>query len=205
MKFSILPFAAALMSVLPVLAQTETARQVRFLALGELPPFHQEIRDGVRYELEPPAGSIPPRELMLGFGTESSESLPLRLGEISAPMKAPAGAGPLLLSRSRDAKDAEPWLRVNRPESGDFLVLLWRDSKKGTWDSTRSLVVPDDAVSAPAGSVRFANVSPAAGVVLLNPGERSLVSIYLADGAARRLPLKVAVKREIAPVAVKKE
>jgi len=139
---------------------------------------------------------------------------------------------------------------VTRPESGDFLVLLWRDSKKGTWESARSLVVPDDAVGAPAGSVRFVNVSPAqvgitlgseklllgagkiftrtvqvgqeeafqvllpdttgslkrlhAGVVLQNPGERSLVLIYLADGLAHRLPLKVTVKREAAPVPPKK-
>ena len=57
-----------------------SGRQVRLLALGELPPFQQEIRDNVRYELEPPAGSIPPREVMLGFGGKASEPMPLRLG-----------------------------------------------------------------------------------------------------------------------------
>jgi hypothetical protein len=229
----------------------DTARQVRFLPLGEIPPFRQEIRDGIRYELEPPAGSIPPREVSLGFGTEAAEALPLRLGEISAPLKAPAGAGPLLLTRQNAAMNAEPWLRVTRPQTGDFLVLLWRDSKKGTWESARSLVVPDDAASAPAGSVRFINVSPAnvgvtlgteklllqagktftrqvrvgaeapfevmlpdkagaakrlhGGVVLQNPGERTLVLVYQSDGVARRLPLKVVVKREPAPVPPKKE
>jgi hypothetical protein len=223
------------------------ARQVRFLALGELPPFQQEIRDNVRYELEPPPGSLPPREVMLGFGAEKSEATSLRLGQISAAMKAPAGGGPLVLARREDAKDAEPWLSLARPESGDFLVLLWRDAQKGTWEKVQSLVVPDDAVNAPAGSVRYINISSApvgvvvgdeklvleagkmfkrtiptsveqpfevqlpdatgsmkrlhAGVILQNPGERSLVLIYIADGAGHRRPLKVKVQRELAPVA----
>ena len=109
-------------------------------------------------------------------------------------------------------------------------------------------MIPDDAVSAPAGSVRFVNVSPASvgiiigvrknsfwvagklfqrtvptgkespfevllpdttgalkrlhsGVILQNPGERSLVLIYSADGVGYRLPLKVTVLREPAPPA----
>ncbi len=223
------------------------ARQVRFLALGELPPFQQEIRDNVRYELEPPAGSIPPREIVLGFGGKTSEPTPLRLGRISAPLKAPAGSGPLVLVRRDAAENAEPWLSLTRPETGDFLVLLWRDAKQGTWEKVRSLVIPDDAVNAPAGSVRYVNVSPVtvgivigaeklileagkwfartvavrveqsfevlltdttgslkrlhSGVVLQNPGERSLVLDYHADGVGQRRPLKVSVQREQAPQA----
>ena len=222
------------------------ARQVRFLAVGELPPFRQEVRDNVRYELEPPAGSIPPREVMLGFGDEKSEATPLRLGQISPPLNAPAGAGPLVLGLRGEAKDAEPWLRLTRPDTGDFLVILWRDAKHGSWQKVRSLVVLDDALSAPAGSVRYVNVSPAAvgigvggeklvleagkifrrtvpvgveqpfeislpdtsgalkrlhsGVVLQNPGERSLVLIYRADGVGHRRPLKETVQREAVPV-----
>ena len=221
----------------------DSPRQVRFLALGELPPFQQEIRDNVRYELEPPPGSIPPREVMLGYGGENSEPTPLRLGQLSAPLKAPPGAGPLVLALRDAAKGDEPWLRLDRPESGDFLVLLWRDPTQATWQKARSLVLPDDAVS---GSVRYINISPAAvgitiggeklllesgkmfarkvavgaeqpfeiylpdttgvpkrlhaGVVLQNPGERTLVLIYLADGLNRRRPLKVTVLREQAPV-----
>jgi hypothetical protein len=248
----ILCFAILLaVTSLAAAAKEDPARQVRFLALGELPPFQQEIRDNVRYELEPPAGSIPPREVMLGFGGDQSEPTPLRLGQISAPLKVPAGAGPLVLGMRGDAKDTEPWLRLTRPESGDFLVLLWRDARQGSWQKVRSLVVPDDAVSAPAGSVRCINVSPAtvgikfggaqlplkagellqrtvpvgveqpfeiyfpdtsgamkrlhSGVVLQNPGERSLVLIYLADGVGRRRPLKVTVQREQAPVAPPKK
>lgn len=251
--------SAALFFIVAVLAgglaaeegQVKTGRQVRFLALGEMPPFRQEIRDNVRYELEPPAGSIPPREVLLGFGGNVSEATSLALGRISAPTKAPPGAGPLSLVRRGDARDAKPWLNLVRPESGDFLVLLWRESRQGTWENVNSLVVPDDAVGAPAGSVRFINVSPASvgilwgdeklilgggkmfrrmvptgveltfevqlpdttgalkrlhsGAILQPPGERSLVLIYAADGVGHRLPLKVAVQRELAPVAPEKK
>ncbi len=161
MKFIPLVFLSFFLPGLSVTAQEMLERHVRFLPLGELPPFRQEIREGVRYELEPPPGSIPPREVVLGFGDEPGDSTPLRLGETTASLKVPPGAGPLLL-RQKDAKeDAKPWLSLSRPESGDFLVLLWRDSRTKTWADARSLVLADDRVSAPAGSVRFVNCSTA--------------------------------------------
>lgn len=135
-------------------------RHVRFLAVGEMPPFRQEIRDGVRYELEPPAGSIPPREVLLGFGGEKTESASLRLGQISAPLKVPAGLGPLILRQPGEKKDAAPWLQLTRPEADDFMVLLWRASAKGAWSEAKSFVLPDGPVAAPAGSVRVVNLAP---------------------------------------------
>lgn len=241
MRFACFCFTLALAFTCGVGAKPEK-RQVRFFALGEIPPFRQEVRDNVRYELEPPPGSIPPREVLVGFGRGAPEATPLRLGQISPPLPVPTGSGPLLVARRGDAADVEPWLRLTRPEVGDFLVLLWRDPKAGTWEKARSLVVSDDPGSAPAGSVRFINVSPApvgivlgeeklileagklfsrtvavgeervfhvllpdttgqpkrlhSGVILQNPGERSLVLVYRADGEASRRPLKVSVHRE---------
>lgn len=161
MKFIPPVFLSFLLSGLFALGQDVVERHVRFLPLGELPPFRQEIREGVRYELEPPPGSIPPREVVLGFGEGPGDATPLRLGETTAPLKVPPGAGPLLL-RQRDSKeDSKPWLSLSRPESGDFLVLLWRDSRTKTWADARSLVLPDDRASAPVGSVRFVNCSTA--------------------------------------------
>lgn len=245
MKCFPLVLIAALLSGQMVAAQELAERYVRFLPLGELPPFRQEIRDGIRQELEPPRGSIPPREVLLGFGGDPADSTPLSLGRPTLPLKVPPGAGPLLLRRRDDAVDSAPWLTLVRPENGDFLVLLWRDSRKGTWENARSLVLADDRGNAPPGSVRFVNCSPAtvgialgreklilgagkmfrrdlpagveqvfqvyladttggvkilhAGAILQNPGERSLVLVYRADGAAARRPLKVAVRREPAP------
>ncbi|MEY3896993.1 MAG: hypothetical protein RLZZ214_2514 [Verrucomicrobiota bacterium] len=220
-------------------------RHVRFLAVGELPPFRQEIRDDVRYELEPPEGSIPPREVRVGYGGEKTQSATLRLGQISPPLVAPAGGGPLLLRRLGEKDDSPPWLRLTRPESDDFLVILWRASPKGTWKEAGSLIMSDGPLSAPAGSVRVVNVAPVdvgivigseklvlsagktyqrqvpagpdqmfqivvtdaagsprrlhSGTITQNPGERSLVLVYRADGEASRRPVKVSVLREPAP------
>lgn len=253
MRFSLLTGWLSLVFFATVSAapEKEAARRVRFLAVGEMPPFRQEVRDDVRYELEPPAGSIPPREVLLAFGDEKTEAARLRLGLISSPLVAPGGAGPLLLKRSEAAADAEPWLRLTRPEVGDFLVLLWRDAAAGTWDKAQSMVLPDDAISAPAGGVRVINVSPVpvrvvigeekllldagksfhrtvpsgveqpfqillpdasgnlrslhSGVITQNPGERSLVLVFRADGESPRRPLKVSLLREPAPAVPKSD
>ncbi|MCW1884555.1 hypothetical protein OKA04_07410 [Luteolibacter flavescens] len=254
MKSPVFAGLLALACVLPSLAQQPTpqpaeekakapaGRQVRFLPVGDLPPFRQEIRDGVAYELEPPAGSIPPRQVAVGFGEEKTDAVPLLLGRVTEPLAAPGGEGPMLIRQGNDAADAEPWLRVNRPETGDFLVLLWRDATKGDWGKARSLVLSDAPEAAPAGRVRIVNISPVAvgvvfggerikleagksyqrampigkdtefqlgavttsgdlqrfhsGSIFQNPGERSLIVIYRADGVQPRRPLKAVVHRE---------
>jgi len=220
-----------------------TGRHVRFLPVGDLPPFRQEVRDGVAYELEPPAGSIPPREVMVGFDDKKDDTVPLLLGQITEPLSAPGGDGLMQIRKNGDAPKAEPWLKVDRPEKGDFLVLLWRDSAKGDWLKARSLVLDDSAEAAPAGKVRMVNLSLVpvavvfggekiklesgkyyqrsvpvgkdtefqlgvvldtsaglqqfhAGTIFQNPGERSLVVIYRADGVQPRKPLKAIVLRE---------
>ncbi|RYD64599.1 MAG: hypothetical protein EOP83_09340 [Verrucomicrobiaceae bacterium] len=246
-----LPFLAGLLALacgMPLSAQDKkdlptTGRHMRFLAVGDLPPFRQEVRDGVAYELEPPAGSIPPRQVMVGFGDKKEDTVPLLLGQITEPLSAPGGDSPMQLRKSDDSPKAEPWLKVNRPEKGDFLVLLWRDTAKGDWLKARSLVLEDSVEAAPAGKVRLVNLSPVpiavvfggekiklevgkfyqrsvpvgkdtefqlgavvdsaaglqqfhAGTIFQNPGERSLVVIYRADGVQPRKPLKAIVHRE---------
>jgi hypothetical protein len=138
------------------------ARQFRLMAVGESPPFQQEVRDGVRYEREPPAGSIPPREVTYGVEGEptATTATALRLGRISDPLKAPAGKGPLLLRKRDAAQDSEPWMRLTCPETGDFLVLLWRDLQHGSWEKAHALVLADDPVTAPAGTLRIVNIAP---------------------------------------------
>ncbi len=161
MKLIFSTAAIALLIVQTLLAKPEkdTARRVRFLAVGEMPPFRQEIRGDVRHELEPPAGSIPPREIIVNTADDKVAAARLRLGTMSEPFKVPNGAAPLLLKRKEAAADAEPWLRIACPEKGDFLVMLWRDAAHGTWEKARSFILPDDLASAPAGSVRIVNVS----------------------------------------------
>jgi hypothetical protein len=250
MKLSLVAAWVALAFAMPLAAQEAepekpapvAGRNVRFLPVGDLPPYRQEIRNGVAYELEPPAGSIPPRQVMVGFGDEKRDAVPLLLGRVTEPLSAPGGEGPMQLRKLGDAPEAEPWMKVNRPETGDFLVLLWRDSAKGDWSQARSLVLQDNPEVAPAGRVRIVNLSPVpvavvfggerikleagkfyqrsvpvgkdtefqlgavthagdldrfhAGSLFQNPGERSLVVIYRADGVQPRRPLKAVVHRE---------
>lgn len=154
------------------------ARSVRILPVGEMPPFRQEIRDGVRYELEPPPGSIPPREIFLRFGEgDDGSPVTLQLGRISAAAPLPGGAGSLTLGR---IGLASPWLSLQRPEEGDVLVILWRDPASKTWDRARGLVVPDGTAAAPPGSVHLLNLSETPVAVVLDsekialPAHRSI-------------------------------
>ena len=140
--------------------KAKPSRQVRFLAVGDSPPFQQEIRGDVRYEIDPPAESIPPRDVVVGFGKELTDAVPLRLGRISPSVKVPAGEGLLALRRKEDAADTAPWLSFQRPESGDFLVFLFRNPAGKNWNEALSLTVPDGAEGAPSGSLRIVNLCP---------------------------------------------
>jgi hypothetical protein len=155
----------------PCLAQDKPVeRFARFLALGDLPPFRQEIRDGVRYELEPPPGSIPPREVVPGFGEVTSRPIALRLGRISEPVKVPNGLGTLNLRSVGADAEATPWLKVDRPERGDFIVLLFRNPNKGTWLDAAHLVLPEGV----ADSVRVVNLFPQTAQIVFAGEPRSL-------------------------------
>lgn len=175
------------------------ARHARILAIGDLPTFRQEIRDGIAYELDPPPGSVPPREVIPGFGEETAKALSLRLGFITPFVKVPGGEGPLMLRRAGEKADAAPWLTVKRPEEGDFLIYLFRTPARNNWDEAAALVVPDGAAT-PAGSARITNLFPQAvrvvigkeGILLepgksflrtLNPGADLPFQILIPDAA----------------------
>lgn len=160
------------LTLLPVLVSAQSSgRSMRLLPLGDMPPYRQEIRDGVAYELEPPAGSIPPRELVMGSGKDPADLVPMSLGRVTANLKVPSGSGPLALRKKGGDDKSEPWISVNRPTEGDFLVLLWRDPEKKTWETPRALVLEDSAEAAPAGSVRVVNVSPVT-IAIVFEGEK---------------------------------
>ena len=167
-------------------AAPESAREMRVLAVGDLPPFRQEIRDGVRYELPPPPGSIPPRSFRLAGASASSGPVPLALGRISQAVKVPAGKGPLALVGGDAAGDGqEPWLRLERPEMGDFLVLLCRHPQRPSWrEEPVALVLPDGSAGAPAGSLFIVNAYPQAIMVRWNGR-----ALPLARGAVERREL----------------
>lgn len=170
--------------VSPVVGEEEAKpRLVRFLAVGEAPPFRQEIRDGVRHELPPPPGSVPPERVtvtaLAGEEEKRAGEVQLRLGLMSQALEIDSGPGSLVLVRKdRD----EPWLRLERPESGDLVVVLWRDASEGDWDKARSRVL---TVDPDPGKLRIANVSPWTVALRLGGEKAALKSSGL---MVRRLP-----------------
>lgn len=149
-----------LLSIAAAFAQEKSPpRKVRFLAVGDMPPFRQEIRDGVRYELEAEPGTIPPREIQIPLGEEKPLNTMLSLGNFSSSLTIPAGTAQLVL-QTKKAQDLIEWHQVAIPAQGDSLVVLWRDPKKNTWDAARSAVIGDDLLAFPSGSVRLINILP---------------------------------------------
>lgn len=163
---------------LPESKPAATTRTLRLLPLGEPPPFRQEVRNGVRYELEQDADSIPPRQVVLA-GDKAATPILLNLRRATSPVAVPAGTAPVVLAIPAAGAEAAPvpWLSISLPETGDVLALAWRDPTK-PWRKPRSLVLPDSAAAFPAGKVRIVNLLPteAAAIfgterVLIPPGK----------------------------------
>lgn len=161
------------------------ARVLRLLPLGDSPPFRQEVRDGVRYELEPPPGSVPPRQLAWG-DAESTATVRLNLGQVSEPLPIPVGAVPFILREPGEpAESARPWVRLTLPETGNLLALLWRDADV-PWTQPRAMLLPEHLTAFPAGSLRVVNLT-AAPVAMILGTER----IPLTPGQVLVKPLAV--------------
>jgi hypothetical protein len=67
-------------------------------------------------------------------------SLRLRLGDITAPVEIPAGQSSLAIRLPKTEQTREPWCRIQAPESGDFIVVLWRDLRNNSWNEPSSYV-----------------------------------------------------------------
>lgn len=166
MKMKLLVPVLWLVLFAPVWGQESTSGTkgwLRILPVGDAPPFRQEIRNGVRQQLDAPEGARPPRELVVpvrkGRGDGEGEGkVRLHLGRVSEAFI--VGAGPLLLSDSQAADDPEGWAKIKMPERSSALAIMFRDPRGKSWNSVRSIVLPDDSTSFPAGRVRFVNASP---------------------------------------------
>lgn len=161
-------------------------RSLRLLPLGEPPPFRQEVRDGVRIELEPEPGSVPPRQIRLGE-RDATIRIRLNLGKATEAVRIPGGVAPVILREANAPDDpaVKPWLSLRPPEAGDVLAVLWRDP--GTrWTQPRAILFPDSSAALPAGSVRIVNLLPADAAlvfggehILLPPAKTLVRSIAL--------------------------
>jgi hypothetical protein len=149
-------------------------RRMWLLPVGEAPPFRQVVEDGIRKELPPPPGSLPPRAVRLraaevagdegadeqgeeAGGDEGEKPVVLALGRLTAPLQVPGGQRSMRVFESGgNDEQATPWLEFTTPEEGDFVVVVWRTGE--SWAEVASKVLPGGLM---AGAVVFFNASPA--------------------------------------------
>ena len=148
---------------LPAQDPKPAPRKLRLMVVGDPPPFQQEYRDGVRYESEAPAGSIPPRQVELSAAVAAGEPVKLALGETTAPVDVPGEATQVNLMVG-----GQIWHAVKLPEGGDYLAILLRDPESKKWDKARSILVPEGAGQFDDGDVRFISLTAAAIILLLS-------------------------------------
>lgn len=187
-------------------SQDAPQHRLRVLAVGDQPPFKQEVREGVRYEIAPPAEMVPPRTLLIPFPVKQGEEkqkedmqLRLRLGQVSAPLLMPVPDNRRVpLNSDHSGK----WLDIPLSSGEASLAIVWRKGPK--WTAANSIIIPDDSAARAEGNLHFSNVSVyPVGLeigkekIRLNPGmsyTRKLpsdrmtplqVSYLLADGSNR--------------------
>lgn len=166
------PLAVPLLLVLfaaPLGAQEGEARQqrradrlLRILPLGEAPPFKFDFVNGKRVEREPPAGSIPPRQVQVvgAEGRAEGEAIRLSLDRLSGSVPVRPGRVPIH-EAGKGGLDPNPWHVLTMPDTTTHgLALLWRDPDEQKWSKARSVTLSDDVTTFPAGMVRVVNVSP---------------------------------------------
>jgi len=150
--------------LIPALSAEEekVPHRFRVLPLGDQPPFRQELRDGVRYEVDPPEGSVPPGMLEVLTGGESGvesdgKLLPfrLRLGSPS-PLRTikVAGASPVALANP----GGEEWAKVPLSSGRQTLAVAWRDAKED-WRRPRFMALEDGPAAVPPSTLRLVNAS----------------------------------------------
>ncbi len=130
---------------------------LRILPLGDPPPFRQEVREGIRYEIPAPEGTVPPREIVLSSKVpegEKAEEWPLRLRLGTA---TPELVVPMPQDGTITAKTAAgaPWLNIPLSKSTATLALVWRTGK--SWnEAARVMAIPDDTKE---GDFQFVNLT----------------------------------------------
>lgn len=133
--------------------------RLRILPLGDPPPYRQQIRDGVRYEIPAAEGTIPPRNIVISAAdapadtaeTEAPLPVRLRLGSPSSPQSFTLPEKRLVQAK---ADSGAPWLTIPLTTSEATLAVVCRGGE--SWKSARVLAIPDDAKP---GDFRFINLT----------------------------------------------
>lgn len=148
-----------------VSAQETPLQKLRLLPLGDPPPFRQEVRDGVRYEVDAPAGSQPPAKVLLeGMVTaahQPTHTLRMTLGRATSDLSVPQAKVIFGLQN----EDGTAWANVRPHSSGSSLILLWKSGR--SWSDVGHLALDDSQATHVDYAFHFTNVTAAKmGVIL---------------------------------------
>lgn len=149
-------FGLAMIS--PIFAQEEIPnRHVRLIPLGDLPKWEEELRNGIRTQLPPPLGSVPPSSVSFRKGGDAGE-VRLMLGQISDYVTFKGNAEKMAFYEGA-VPGEKSWVESPLPTSVLSLGVLFRDPAEKTWQTPRMLVWRDDVEAFPLEQIRFVNVS----------------------------------------------
>ncbi|BCU76781.1 hypothetical protein [Luteolibacter sp. LG18] len=149
-------------------AAAKTGPPMRLLALGEPPPFRQEVKGDRRVEIEAEKGALPPHQIAIA----ENPAVPLTLCQPAPLAHVPPAPHVSLLDQ------AATWTTLDIPEAlraKPKLALFWRDPGK-TWDTPRNLLLDDSAEAFPAGQVRFVNLLPTTAAIKIGETTHELAA-----------------------------
>jgi len=132
-------------------------KHVRFIPLGELPVWKEDLKGGIRVQRKAPPGALPPSEVSYVY-RDRVKSMRLSLRSFTD-MASFSGKGEGILLREGKGEEAKAFLKAGMPASTKSLGVLFRDNTKMTWDDPKMLLLKDDADAFPVGQMRFVNVS----------------------------------------------
>lgn len=184
-------FALALLSGL-LNAQDMPPKHFRFIPLGELPAWKEKLENGIRVGQEPPAGSVPPKELSILSGEDTQIPFKVGLRSMTSVLTIPGETPALKISKGKVGA-GQDWLTSRLPAGKLSLGVLYRDPTTMNWNNPKMMLLKDDASSFPAGNIRFTNVSDI--MVIIQIGDwnaKPTPKVYgIRPGKTSMKPLKV--------------
>ncbi|MDA7882376.1 hypothetical protein N9A94_08740 [Akkermansiaceae bacterium] len=158
-----------------VSAQEEVPpKYMRFIPLGEIPVWKEEIVDSTRVQKEYEPGEMPPKDIMIGVREGSMESSKLFLREFTGLFTFSGALERLKIGQGAEGS-ASAWLDSAMAKPRYSLGVLYRDHEDMTWLKPRLKIFRDDLTVFPLGTMRFANVSLNDVLIKVNDQEPFLV------------------------------
>lgn len=157
-------------------------KYLRFVPLGELPPWKEEIREDRRIQSPPEPGQMPPSEIEVNGGDLNGFGGNLYLRRLTNYYSVAGEQQRLeILEKGGDP----PWISHAMPTASHTLAILFRDLQEMTWLKPVVKFVRDDLQAFPLGSMRLVNVSHLE--IALKVGDQDPVSIKPGESSQQKL------------------